>query len=368
MKFIAFYLPQFHEIKENNEWWGTGFTEWVNVKQGTPLFDGHYQPHVPYNNNYYDLIKDENVFGKQIELAKKYGIDGFCFYHYWFKDGKKLLEKPVERFLDDKTLDISFCLSWANENWTRRWDGKEYEVLISQDYDNEKGWFEHYEYLKKFFSDDRYLKDKFGRPIFIIYKPQEIPSIKMMLDSFNEWAMNDGFGGLCFVCQFPQKDVRIKKLFDYMIDFEPVETVMQWDLDLIKTILTPSLFLSFLKSKLYSDIGKRTYRVFDYRTFIKSSYRRKYKEKVWRGVFPGWDNTARRKLKADIYHNSTPKLFQKYLEKQISNTLKTFSDDDSYIFVNAWNEWGEGAHLEPDEKYGFSYLESVKSARSKYRI
>lgn len=224
MKIIAFYLPQFHTFPENDKWWGKGFTEWTNTKKGKPNFTGHYQPHTPLNGNYYDLVNDENVLPEQIRLAKEYGVDGFCFYHYWFAQGKKLMEKPIERFLADKSLNMPFCLCWANENWSRRWDGSEQSVLIAQDYGDGEDRKNHIEYLMKFFSDERYLRDEKGRPILLIYKPQLIDNLDVLLAEWREAVMAAGFPGVCFACQYPQNDRSLRDKFDHWIDFEPAAT------------------------------------------------------------------------------------------------------------------------------------------------
>ena len=365
---IAFYLPQYRPVEENDRWFRKGFTEWTSVAKTKPLFKGHIQPRVPTDLGFYDLRIPE-VREEQVALAKDAGISAFCYYHYWFGNKQTILEKTLQEVVASGSPDFPFCLCWANENWTRRWDGNDSEILISQDYDDEKGWIDHYKYLKLFFADERYLRDEQDRPIFVIYKPQQIPCLKDRLSCFNEMALKDGFNGICFVCQYPQTDISVMSCFDYLIDFEPIESVKQFEINGFKTLRYPPLFLEFLKAKFNKDVLKKTYSVFDYKTIAKSSYKRKYNHKVWRGTFPGWDNTARRKANADIYHNSDPLLFQKYLEKQIQNTLEAYNNSgDSYIFINAWNEWGEGAYLEPDEKYEFAYLEAVKKAREKFNV
>ena len=198
MKVIALYLPQFHRIPENDKWWGEGFTEWVNVKKAKPLFEGHIQPKVPLNDNYYNLL-DTSVIKWQTDIAKKYGIYGFCFYHYWF-DGKLLLEKPLENFLNDKNIDFHFCISWANEHWTNQWVSSEMNVLIEQKYGDKKEWKEHFDYLLPFFKDSRYIKYQ-GKPVFLIYRPELIDKRKEMFAYWNELIRLEGFPGICFVFQ-----------------------------------------------------------------------------------------------------------------------------------------------------------------------
>ena len=222
MKIIAFYLPQFHNIPENDEWWGDGFTEWVNVKKAKPIFDGHNQPRVPLNHNYYNLL-DDDVKIWQADLAKKYGVYGFCYYHYWF-DGKLLLEKPMEQMLENKKVDIPFCICWANEPWTRAWVG-ETKTLIPQKYGSKKEWKEHFDYLLPFFKDPRYILDE-GKPLVVIYRPEIIDVLNDMLDYWNELAKNAGFEGLKFAYQSAgmdelPKNKRNDSRFDYDIEFQP---------------------------------------------------------------------------------------------------------------------------------------------------
>ena len=221
MKIITFYLPQFHEIPENNEWWGNGFTEWVNVKKAKPLFEGHSQPRVPLNNNYYNLL-DPSVQEWQASLAKKYGIYGFCYYHYWF-NGKLLLEKPMENMLKNKKIDIPFCICWANEPWTRAWVG-ETKVLIPQEYGNKKEWKEHFDYLLPFMKDCRYIYEN-EKPLVVIYRPEVIDHLNDMLDYWNELAIENGFKGLTYAYQSINLDLQTNKddsRFDINIEFQPL--------------------------------------------------------------------------------------------------------------------------------------------------
>jgi len=195
-KIIAFYLPQFHAIPENDQWWGQGFTEWTNVKKAKSLFEGHYQPRIPANKNYYNLM-DPGTIEWQINLAKQNNIFGFCYYHYYF-EGKKLLEKPLENLLRRKDLDFPFCISWANHNWTRTWDGKEKKILMKQGYGNEKTWHEHFQYLLPFFQDKRYIKIN-NKPIFIIFWSSQFDKIDEMIELWNHLAKENGFDGMYFI-------------------------------------------------------------------------------------------------------------------------------------------------------------------------
>ena len=190
MKIIAFYLPQFHNIPENDEWWGDGFTEWTNVKKAKPLYEGHMQPRVPLGGNYYNLL-DDNVKIWQADLAKKYGVYGFCYYHYWF-NGKMLLEKPMEQMLANKEVDIPFCICWANEPWTKAWVGDERKLLIAQEYGQEEEWKQHFMYLLPFFKDERYIT-KNGKPLFVFYRPDIVPCMKEMIETWDKLAKENAF-------------------------------------------------------------------------------------------------------------------------------------------------------------------------------
>ena len=366
MKIIAFYLPQFHTFPEHDEWWGKGFTEWVNTKKGIPLFKNHYQPHIPMNNYYYDLVLDEGVLALQIKMAKEYGVDAFCYYHYWFANDKKLMEKPIERMLSDKSLDMPFCLCWANENWSRRWDGSKDEILIAQDYGNKQGWINHYYYLLNYFRDERYLKDKDGRPILLIYKPQLIDNLNTMLPLWNQLAIDSGLPGICFVCQFKQFDEEVKKQFDYIIEFEPSATTsIPGNSFLEGWRYSPKYAIEVGLTKALQVLRIRSYKKYYYKDTVHASINRPMQDKTLLGVFTSWDNTARRGRRSIIYHGSTPDLFREYVVSQLRKSI--IAGQEGILFVNAWNEWAEGAHLEPDEKYGMGYLKALKTAKEMVR-
>lgn len=364
MKTIAFYLPQFHEIPENNEWWGKGFTEWVNMKKAKPLFEGHYQPRIPLNNNYYDL-SDVEVMRWQISIAKKYGIYGFCFYHYWF-DGHMLLQKPIENFLNDSSLDMPFCICWANEHWTNAWVSKENKVLIEQKYGTEKQWEEHFIYLLPYLKDERYIKED-GKPILIIYRPEIIDCLNDMLDYWQNLATENGLPGLKFAYQHPSYYVYPSKdesRFDYYIEYQPtfarvVNSGKKFSfLRKIKRKLSV-----FAETKLGIDIRHITDKqltVFDYDDTWKRILDIKPSSNALPGAFVDWDNTPRRNKTGSLYKGVSPEKFEKYMTKQIYNARHNYKKD--YIFLFAWNEWAEGGYMEPDEKRGFAMLEALKNA------
>lgn len=369
MKIIAFYLPQFHNIPENDEWWGDGFTEWVNVKKAKPIFEGHNQPRVPLNNNYYNLL-DDDVKIWQADLAKKYGIYGFCYYHYWF-DGKLLLEKPMEQMLANSKIDIPFCICWANEPWTRAWVG-ETETLIPQKYGNKKEWKAHFDYLLPFFKDNRYIYDE-GKPLIIIYKPEIIECLNDMLDYWNELAKENGLSGLKFGYQsigmdLVPKSQRNDSRFDFDIEFQPSYAFT-------KLNENNHAVLRKIKYKISNILEKytgKTLRFFGSGR-IQSLNRVDY-DKAWKtilntmpesnknvpGAFVDWDNTPRHGKRGRVYIGKSPEKFEAYLSEQIRRAKNIYHKD--MVFMYAWNEWAEGGYLEPDEENGYSYLEAIKKA------
>ncbi|MFZ2541985.1 MAG: glycoside hydrolase family 99-like domain-containing protein [Gallionella sp.] len=344
VKLIAFYLPQFHAIPENNTWWGEGFTEWNNVKPAQPQFEGHYQPHIPGEFGYYDLT-NSNIQARQVELAKLYGIGGFCFYTYWF-GGKLLLEKPVENYLEDRNLDLPFCLCWANENWTRRWDGLEKEILIEQKHSPEDD-LAFIQHAARYMRDERYIRID-GKPLLLVYRPSLLPSAKETAQRWRAWCRQSGIGEvyLAYTQSFEIVDPSDYG-FDAAIEFPPIRS---FKLDITKSV-----------KPLYSNFDCIVY---DWRSFVQHS--RNYQNpgyKLFRSVCPTWDNTARRKSKATIFVNSSPLGYQEWLTNAITETCARVNNlEERLIFVNAWNEWAEGAHLEPDKKYGYAYLDATRRA------
>ncbi|MCI8888278.1 MAG: glycosyl transferase [Hungatella sp.] len=366
MKIIAYYLPQFHETKQNNEWWGKGFTEWTNVKKSKPLYKGHYQPRVPLNQNYYDLL-DDNVKKWQIKLAKEHGIYGFCFYHYWFNDGELLLEKPVEQFLENKSLDIHFCLSWANEPWTKAWVSKQDQILIGQNYGNKTVWKKHFEYLLPYFKDSRYICEN-NKPLFIIYRPEIIENLNEMLDYWDNLSQINGFSGMEYAYQgiwFDQIKNRDDSRFTYNIEYEP---------DYGKSRLSSKEKKMLVK--LAKSIDELSFKVFNHKLseFYLRRVRRLSYDDVWNainsyipsdhkriaGAFVDWDNTPRRGLKGLVIEGASPEKFYVYFKERIKKVKQFYSSD--MIFIFAWNEWAEGGYLEPDQRYKDKYLRAIKKA------
>lgn len=369
-KVIAFYLPQFHAIPENDMWWGKGFTEWTNTKKATPLFEGHYQPKVPLNENYYDLT-DITVMERQAELAKKNGVSGFCYYHYWMGGGKKLLEKPIEAMLKNKKVDILFCLCWANENWTRNWDGGNREVIVAQEYGKKKDWETHFLYLLNYFRDSRYIKID-GSPIFVIYKPEQIIFLEEMLSYWRKRAKEEGFKDIIFLRQYPGA---LDNCMDYAIKFQPATLWCGWkkNIEVRKSIgqrmklnIKKAIILLGMESYLQKRMMKKTSKsgnkinnltIYNYDELWESIINeQEYSEKLCNGGFVMWDNTARNKS-GMVFNGATPEKFEKYMIELLQKPSAL-----DLVFINAWNEWGEGAYLEPDQRYGYSYLQALSNA------
>lgn len=346
MKIIAFYLPQFHCIKENDEWWGEGFTEWINVKKSNPLFKNHNQPRVPLGENYYNLL-EVNTHKWQSDLMKQYNIYGLCYYHYWFK-GKQLLEQPIEILLENKEIDTKFCMSWANEPWTRSWDGKNKDIIMPQDYGNEDDWIEHFNYLIKFFKDDRYIKVD-NKPVFVIYRTTSINECDKMIELWEKLAKKNGLDGIYIVetlNSFQEKPHLVDS--NAVIEFEPMFTLRN-DMP----FYTQSK--RFINKKL-SKLDK-----FDYDQVWSRILNRnriyENKEK-FSGAFVDWDNSPRKGEKATVCTDVTVDKFKKNFENLVTKCKK--ENNDRFIFINAWNEWAEGTYLEPDTKNKYGYLEAIK--------
>lgn len=374
VKIIPFYLPQFHAIPENDEWWGKGFTEWVNVKKAKSLFEGHKQPVAPLNDNYYNLL-DRNTIKWQIELAKKYGVYGFCFYHYWF-DGHMLLEKPMEIMKNDPDLNIPYCISWANENWTNAWKAEgNVKTLIQQTYGKQDEWERHFMYLLQFFKDPNYILED-NKPFFIIYRPEIIPCLNEMLDCWNELAKKYGFDGMVFAYQqvsYHLIEGRDESRFKYNIEYQP--SYARYDMlanqasssgrILFKIKSWIRLFVlnidKTLGTNFSSKLSRGRLQTEEYDSLCDQIVKRgPDSEKAIPGMFVGWDNTPRRGEKGRVCIGSTPEKFEHYMKLQIENTVKNYKKDK--IFVFAWNEWAEGGYLEPDTENKYAYLQAIKNA------
>lgn len=354
IKPIAIYLPQFHPITENNDWWGKGFTEWTNVVKSKPRFKGHYQPHLPADLGFYDLRLEEARLAQE-ELAKNYGIHGFCYYHYWF-NGKRLLYEPLDRKLKNTKEDLPFMMCWANENWTRTWDGSENKILLTQEYSFEDD-KKHIQHLITYFRDDRYIKVN-GKPVFIIYRPKFFPDIEKTIEIWRNEVRKAGFPDLYigFSQNFEHDYEPKTKGFDFAFEFQPNFSNNSNSISLPRTFAEKAF--RRIKKKFKIKVQDLNY-YYDYSAFSTKQIEKKFKKDVYPGITPMWDNSARRKEHPFILHDSTPEKYRKWLsfikEKYPWNTVP-----ENFLFINAWNEWAEGNHLEPCQKWGTQYLEITK--------
>ena len=363
IKLIAFYLPQFHPIPENDKWWGKGFTEWTNVVQARPHFKGHYQPRIPADLGFYDLRLPETR-QEQADLAREHGIHGFCYYHYWF-NGRRLLERPFNDVLSSGKPDFPFCLCWANESWMSNWDGSSGKILMKQTYSEEDD-LQHIKWLIKAFSDKRYIRID-NRPLFLVYRASQLPNPLRTTQIWREESHRFGIGDifLCKVENFKEDQTGTIEIgFDASVEFQPnynslweytrpkskFKRTIVYNKDRIAPILYKLL-------RLHSLSGDEVY---DYSTLVQIALQKATPPYLmFPCVTPSWDNSARRKTKAVILHNSTPELFENWLRETMKKSIHK-SQNPCYIFINAWNEWAEGNYLEPCQRWGKAYLEAVK--------
>jgi len=342
-KMIAFYLPQFHAIPENDEWWGEGFTEWTNTKKAKPLYEGHYQPHEPAEEiGYYNLLEPD-IRDYQAKLAKQHGIYGFCYYHYWF-DGKKLLEKPLDEVIKTKKPDFPFCICWANESWNKVWDGKDHEILIKQTY---KEGFElaFIKDLIPYLSDERYIRIN-GKLLILVWRPEQFPNSKRTAEIWRNYVREQGLGEIYLIkVESHIAGIDPESLgFDAAIEFMPNSREL---------------------GPIVKESVKHTH-IYDYENSIINAAVKEYPNyKLFRGAFASWDNTARKAEKATIFINSSIEGFEFNLTNALKSTYKNFNEEERLVFINAWNEWAEGCHLEPDKKEGRSFLEVCKKLDDK---
>jgi lipopolysaccharide biosynthesis protein len=360
---IAFHLPQFHPIPENDRWWGRGFTEWTNVARAKPLFSGHYQPHLPADLGFYDLRLPE-ARAAQAELAASYRIHGFCYYHYWF-NGHQVLERPVQEIWQSGEPDFPFCLCWANENWTRRWDGLNDEVLLEQRY-TEQDDVAHIRSLIPYFSDRRYIRIM-DRPLFLVYRASRFPQPERTAEVWRREAERAGLKGLFLVRVESHTETGDPQAigFDFSVEFQPRWSAF-WDKRIPRRKWWHRRKFRTAESAFYDNF------VYEYGDLARSAL-----EEVPPAypripcVCPGWDNSPRRKQGANIFINSTPACYERWL-REIVNRLtpdrkaenQGLISPGSLVFINAWNEWAEGNHLEPCERWSHAYLEATRRSLS----
>ena len=351
MKILAMYLPQYHRVKENDAWWGDGYTDWISTKKAVPYFEGHREPRVPQNYNYYNLLSKATM-AWQADLMHRYGIDGMCIYHYWFKDGRQILEKPAENLLQWKDINMPYCFCWANETWARSWanipganawyDNERTEietgraVLLEQKYGNCSDWKRHFEYLLPFFKDKRYLTLN-DKPVFVFYKPEEMPCLAHMLEYWNKLAKFHGLKGIYTIGANLNNGVKCG--LDSELYHQPRHTIQ------------------FLHQKNIGGVKIVAYeKVWEYIL----SEEPLPNQKVIYGGFVDYDDTPRRGKNGLSILGADPEKFQKYLTRLIA---KNAENGNELLFINAWNEWGEGMYLEPDQQNQEAFLKAVKNAK-----
>nr|WP_305182378.1 glycoside hydrolase family 99-like domain-containing protein [uncultured Schaedlerella sp.] len=353
-KIIAWYLPQFHQMEINNKFHGQGFTEWTNTSRAIPLFPGHYQPHIPYDVGYYDLL-NPSTFERQIFLAKHYGIYGFCFHYYWFS-GKRIMEKPLELFLEHKELDMPFCLDWATENWTMLWDGGDKEIMMEQklrDGDGEKFMSD----ILPFMKDPRYIRID-NKPVLVIYRVNMFPKSRIiqLLSDFRKIAKESGFPDLYII---------LTDAFGFN------ESVAEWGADALVEF-PPLAMGQFMEAYKLSGYRNPYFNgeIFDALSFVeKKEYMISHGQQTYfRSALTSWDSTARKAISGGwVLQGLTPQTFKEWLSDILIESRQIHSPSEDIVFVNSWNEWGEGSHLEPDMRYGYAYLQSVKEALEEQR-
>ena len=345
---LAFYLPQFHPIPENNAAWGQGFTEWTNVTKAKPMYKGHKQPKLPADLGFYDLRLAESRQA-QSDLAMKYGVEAFCYWHYWFGNGKQLLERPIHEVINSGKPEISFCLGWANESWTGRWHGMDDKILAEQKYPNEQDSINHFNKVLTAFKDPRYFRVE-NKPLFLIYRPQNLPNPNKFIDLWQNLATDSGLDGIYFVGVYGRNNM----LHDINLD------------GLISN--SPRIFELNPVKKLFQKISRKSGlellpRIYQYDELVRQNLDLELRPNEFPVVIPNWDNTPRSKAKGMVIENSTPEKFESWLRKMVEK-VSDKEDDKKLIFIKSWNEWAEGNYVEPDQEYGLSYLEAIQNAVS----
>ena len=348
MKFWTLYLPQFYETKENNEWWGEGYTEWTAVRGAVPLYRGHEQPMIPFRHKYYDLSKRETLEW-QARLAQKYGIDAFVIFHYWY-EGRLLLEKPSEMLVNSPEIPVGYCFCWANHTWTRAWDGKDHQILVAQKYGGKEEWEAHFQYLLPFWKDPRYRRID-GRPVLFIYKAGDIPDGDVRIAYYEKRLHEEGIADGLYVVEYINTFNTRPSLASSQAVYEDEPNFT------CRFVISP-----FGKAKrvVCKMLHITDYQNFDHLWRLLLKKRRRYDgRRIIHGAFAMWDNSPRRGRDSRVIRGATPQKFAANLRKLSTSNRPDGSD---IILINAWNEWGEGAMLEPTEQYGFAYLKAIKLA------
>ncbi len=355
VRILATYLPQFHPIPENDEWWGKGFTEWTNVGKAKPLFKGHYQPRVPADLGYYDLRLPE-VRQQQADMAEKYGVEGFCYWHYWFGNGKRLLERPFNEVLASGKPDFPFCLSWANHSWKDKQfskDGTD-RLLIEQQYLGEADYTAHFNALLPAFLDKRYIRVD-NKPLFQIYQPLHFPEVDLFIRIWQSLAKQNGLEGIHFV--------------GHTLGEEDFDKILAKGFDAVNMVRMYHFYKHeySLPERAYSKMMRVWFKhgkIFDYRKLYKYfSSKADERDNCYPTIIPNWDHSPRSGRRGNIFINSNPKVFKKHV-KQVLNTIKDKEPEHRIIFLKSWNEWAEGNYMEPDLKFKSGYLEALREAIS----
>ena len=343
---IAFYLPQFHQIPENDRWWGQGFTEWTNVKKSKPLFNDHYQPRIPGKLGYYDLIKESEIQQQQALLAQENGLAAFCYWHYWFGNDKKLLEKPLQNFINSAKPDFPLCLAWANESWSGIWHGVPDKILMRQEYPGIKDHENHFYYLLNAFADSRYYKVG-GKNLFAIYKPYKIPDLAQFIDCWQNLAVKNNVPNFYFlgISRYPTPELIASGMDGFILSRE---------------YFSKQLKKRYFHQLMFNRLLGRPLRTIDYKTISRHFIlNKKFSYPAYPVIINDWDSTPRLGDRGIIYRNATPQLYRIQVKKAL-NVLYKHNQEHKLLFARAWNEWAEGNYLEPDEKWGNAYLKVIK--------
>jgi len=367
-RLIAFYLPQFYPIPENDEWWGKGFTEWTNVAKARRLYPGHYQPRVPADLGFYDLRVPE-IRDAQAELAREHGLSGFCYWHYWF-GGRQILERPFAEVLASGRPDFPFCLGWANESWSGIWHGASDRILLQQTYSGPEDHENHFRAVLPAFLDDRYLKID-GCPIFVLYRPKHIPDLERFTDQWRQSAIRSGLKGIHFIGIDSQGGTERAAGLDGVIPYLP-----QFGKLRLYGAVSPGLrdvvrdWIGRFKARMLNRGETNEFpmvppnfwpQAYSYAEFVRKAFTDiAFDEHVFPLVVPNWDNTPRCGIKGGIFPNPTPELFAEHVRQAI----RLVADRDAerrLVFVRSWNEWAEGNHLEPDLRFGLGFLEALRA-------
>jgi hypothetical protein len=357
-RLIAFYLPQFYPIPDNDVWWGPGFSEWTNVAKARPLYKGHKQPRLPADLGFYDLRLAETR-ESQANMARAAGIEGFCYWHYWFGGGRRILERVFDEVLATGTPSYPFCLAWANESWSGIWHGMAQNILVEQTYPGAADFEAHFRAVLPAFRDSRYLTVG-GKPIFIVYRPFQLPDTTEFTDLWNELALKAGLPGVYFVGMSNQVDEEILRPFDMLAEFGPGSFLDKLPRDFRSRAVRLWRRRDFgrLLSMIVPVFSPGPFR-FEYRDVIKAEMALPLREKYAPCVIPNWDNTPRSGRRGVVFDNATPDLFEIYLKNAVGKVLHKPSQEQ-VVFLKAWNEWAEGNYLEPDRETGRAYLDAIR--------